>query len=466
VTSTADSGAGSLRDVLAAAAANEVITFAAALDGATITLTSGPLEVSGRSVTLDASGLSGGVKLSGNNASRVLTITAEADVTLKKLHIRGGREIANKGGGLLVAESALRMEDCSIEGCEALSDGGGIWLNSVTGSITRCRISGNSAGNFGGGLFIIGASALTVSSSQVSGNASATGGGFYIISASPVLVGCTIQGNSGSGVATQTFAAPALRNSILWDNRGGGGTTLAAQQLRNIRVFNPVINTDPAPAVDSCLIEGATDANSFADANLTTWGSGNLNGTTSQPRFISAPAASSAPGSNANLRLRSTSDALNAGSNALTSDLTDLARRPRIQATTVDLGAFEGAYVSFALLHPGMDPNGDQNGNGLNNLAEYAMGRDPAAPHTHPGLPGITRNGNSWTLALSERTNAADIVTTWCSSPDCATWTPLRPTTDFLIISSTQTGTRNDFLLDLDGAQPRRFFKQIFSTGN
>lgn len=464
VSSTANSGAGSLRDVLAAAAPGEVIDFAPGLNGATITLTSGELALVGRSVTLDASALTAGVTVSGNNNARILSITSGSNVILKKLHFVAGREAANKGGGLLVAESTFVMQDCSIQGCYASTDGGGIWLNSANATLSRCRISGNESGNFGGGLFIIGNTPLSLTSSQVSGNKSTTGGGIYILAANPELINCTIQGNSGSGVATQTFAAPQLRNCILWANRGGGNTT-AAQQLRNISVFNPILNTDPAPGVGFCLIEGANSTADFADGNLTTWNSGNLNGSTSQPAFINSPAATAAPTTSANVRLRSTSAASNSGSNAASTDPTDLAARPRIQGGTVDLGAFEGAYVSFALLYPGLDPNGDENSNGLSNFGEYALGRDPAADASAPGLPRIAINGASLFLTLSERNNAAEVQPRWWTSVDLDSWTDMLPNIDYQVESiSSPPGARTEYVLKLIG--PKRFYQQRLASGN
>jgi hypothetical protein len=465
VSSTANSGAGSLREVLAAAAPGEVINFAPALEGATITLTSGELALSGRNVTLDASALRGGVTLSGNNSTRILSITAGSNVTLKNLRFVAGREAANKGGGLLVAESALAMQDCTIQDCHAGTDGGGIWLNSATGSLTRCKIVGNESGNFGGGLFIIGNTPLSLTSSQVTGNKSAIGGGIYVLSASPQITNTTIQGNSGSGMATQTFAAPTLRNCILWANRGGGGSTVASQQLRNISVFNPSLNTDPAPNVGFCLVEGANSAADFSDNNLTTWSSGNLNGSTSQPAFIHSPAATAAPTTAANVRLRATSAASNAGSNAATSDLSDLTSRPRVQGGTVDLGAFEGAYVSFSLLHPDLNPDGDANSNGLSNFAEYALGRDPAAATSSTGMPSISLSAGAPFLTLSERNNAADVLPRWRTSIDLSTWTDMLENTDYQIESTSTPATgRTEYVIKLIG--PKRFYQQRHSSGN
>jgi hypothetical protein len=465
VSTAANSGAGSLRDALAAAAPNETITFAASLNGATITLTSGELSVDARSLTLDASALPAGVSVSGNNSTRILAVTGGSNVTLRNLHFVAGREAANKGGGLLVAESTFVMQDCSIQGCYAATDGGGIWLNSANATLTRCRISSNESGNFGGGLFIIGDTPVSLTSSQIAGNKSTTGGGLFILSANPQLTNCTIQGNSGSGVASQTFAAPQLRNCIVWANRGGGATTIAAQQLRNISVFNPLLNTDPSPNVGFCLVEGANSAADFADANLTTWSSGNLNGSTSQPVFINSPAASAAPNSTANLRLRAASAASNTGSNAATTDLSDLAARPRIQGGTVDLGAFEGTYVSFTLLYPALNPDGDENANGLSNFAEYALGRDPAAGATAPGLPHIAADAGVLFLTLSQRNDAADVVARWRTSIDLAAWTDMLENIHYQIEStSTPSSGRTEYILKLIG--PTRFYRQLLTTGN
>lgn len=464
VTTTANSGAGSLRAVVAAASPGESITFAGALDGATIALTSGPIELAGRELTIDASGLPSGVLISGNLASRVFTITSGSTVTLRNLHIRHGREAANKGGGLLVAESSLTMEDCSVSDCYASTDGGGLWLNEVSGAIRRCRIAGNESGNFGGGAFVIGSATPAFGSCAFAGNKSTTGGGLYVISSNPQLTNCTIQGNAGSGLASQTFAAPVLRNCLVWGNRGGGGTTTAAQQLRNIHVFNPIINTDPNPSVSHSLVEGANSSADFNDSNLTTWGSGNLNGTSADPMFINATPATSAPATTANLRLRSGSAASNSGNNPSATETSDLAGRPRVQDTTVDLGAYEGTYVTFALLHPALNPLADANGNGLNNLTEYAMGRDPQAP----GLPAPAIGGapGSWSLTFSQRNNAADVTIRWCTSTDCNSWTTMLTPADYSTAAATTTGTRTDHTLNLNGSDTRRFFRQVITTSN
>ena len=190
VTNSADSGPGSLRFVLAAAVDTEVIDFALALNGATIPLSSGPLSITGLTLTLDASALPSGIILSGNHSSRILSITEGADVTLRSLHLRSGREEASNGGGLFAMSCRLVLDGCSIQDCVSGFDGGGLWGNGVTGSFQRCKIAGNQSGSFGGGVFLIGISGvggLDITSSQISGNLASFGGGIYNLAASPTL---------------------------------------------------------------------------------------------------------------------------------------------------------------------------------------------------------------------------------------------------------------------------------------
>ena len=96
VTSTADSGAGSLRQAIADAVSGDTIDFA--LDGCpcTITLTSGELVID-KSLTIQGPGANL-LAVSGNSATRVFSVTAD-DVEMVGLHITRGFNHQGIGGG-------------------------------------------------------------------------------------------------------------------------------------------------------------------------------------------------------------------------------------------------------------------------------------------------------------------------------------------------------------------------------
>ena len=87
VTNTNDSGAGSLRAAIASAADGDTIDFASALNGQTITLTSGVLFIS-KNLTIDGPGAEL-LAVSGNNSGRVFEITST--VTISGVTVRDGQ---------------------------------------------------------------------------------------------------------------------------------------------------------------------------------------------------------------------------------------------------------------------------------------------------------------------------------------------------------------------------------------
>ncbi|MFW6198124.1 MAG: choice-of-anchor Q domain-containing protein [Myxococcota bacterium] len=101
VTSAADDGSGSLRQVLADAADGEVVGFDPALAGETIALET-ELQV-GASVTLDGTGAPG-VTLDGQGATRILTVAKGRDTTFVGLRFVGG-STTGPGGAIHVGQS-------------------------------------------------------------------------------------------------------------------------------------------------------------------------------------------------------------------------------------------------------------------------------------------------------------------------------------------------------------------------
>lgn len=451
VTNTLDQGSGSLRAAIVAASNGETITFAQELNGATITLTTGELSITGLQLNIDASGLPSGIRISGNNSSRIFSITNNANVSLNSLDLFNGNSLNGNGGGIYATQSQLNCVNSTVRNCVSSSEGGGIYASGVSGTIDRCSLLGNDCVGFGGGIQFFGALTQILENTVISGNRAGAGGGIAIISASPTIINCTIQGNSGTGVQLEFSSTPNLRNTIVWGNRSGGGS-IASQQIRNGSTAN----------VDYCLVEGAFSTLHNLDGTLST----------NNPKFIK-PAnptdSSTPPTSTSDLRVFTNSPVLNVGDNSSNSTSLDRDGKARIQNGTIDLGAFETGYVTFAFLHPSLSPTGDSNGNGLSNFLEYATGIDPSAPDDPSVRPAFSTSGGFNFLTSSERSNAADTQGFWQSSTSLASnsWQQMVLGINYTVQSTSYpTPSRQQTVLKLLDGGTRRFYRQGFTNEN
>ena len=111
VTTTSDSGNGSLRQIVASASGGSTITFDPSLSGQTITLTSGELLLN-QNLTIDGSALASGVTISGNNSSRVFETGSGTTCVFTRLTITNG---FNSGlGGAVLNGGTLTVNQCTI----------------------------------------------------------------------------------------------------------------------------------------------------------------------------------------------------------------------------------------------------------------------------------------------------------------------------------------------------------------
>jgi CSLREA domain-containing protein len=288
VTSTADSGAGSLRaaiDQANAALGRDVILFAPSLAGQTITLTSGALGITddvsiggparfgtlvlspagalGVRIDANADG-DGNAATSGSGNRRAFEITNGADATLDSLLITGGATSGTfgHGGGVYAGlDTALTIRDSTISGNATsgiAAHGGGIFAAGASLLLVSSVVSGNRvtgiSDSWGGGIaassgllgvfdsdgrattMTVPVTSVTILDSEISGNASsgykARGGGISATTLS--LTNSTVSGNSvtdtgnraegGGGIAVEAGGTVSIVNATITGNTATSAT--------------------------------------------------------------------------------------------------------------------------------------------------------------------------------------------------------------------------------------------------
>ncbi len=204
VTTTADSGAGSLRAVVASAPNNSIITFAPGLSGQTITLTTGELLIS-KNLTITGPGAAS-LALSGNNSSRMINVSTGVTLNLVGLTLRNGR--STNGANSFVAGSL---------GGNGLP-GGGIF-NAGELNLTNCVLTANRTGDGGNGWPAVNPPSSTPSTS---GGAGGLGGGIYN-QGTLRLFGCTVHGNGCGDGGYGGFGNFGANTGGLGGRGGDGG---------------------------------------------------------------------------------------------------------------------------------------------------------------------------------------------------------------------------------------------------
>jgi hypothetical protein len=262
VTSLEDSGPGSLRESVVGAPMGARITFGTALAGQRLTLTSGEIALNSL-FTIDASALSGGVTLAGNNASRLLNIGAGGSVTLVGLTLTNGRVTSGHGGAIFNG-GVLTVDRCTVAGNTANEGHGGAIFNGGVLTVNRCTVAGNSANNGqGGGIHNPAGSRVTLLNSTFQGNTAYEGGAVRCTGGALAATNCTFTANIASigGACSIADGGPEAQLSHLTiaGNQatngfyGGGGLFFYAQSatLRNSIV---AANTSSGGAGDLDLV--------------------------------------------------------------------------------------------------------------------------------------------------------------------------------------------------------------------
>ena len=228
VTTVADAGPGSLRQVVGNACDGATINFAASLSGQTITLSGGQIPVN-RQITVE-NPHAPGLTISGNNASRMFYVSSGSSLSLSDLSLGHGR-VSGTGGGAILNEGGLvNLNRVSLLNNASALDGGALYNDNGGGiNILNSALIDNLAENGHGGGIYNNDGTINAGNSTLSGNAAQSdGGGIYNLQGLLNLSNSTLSGNTadrsalnqgdGGGIFNGTGTV-AVANTLIAANR-------------------------------------------------------------------------------------------------------------------------------------------------------------------------------------------------------------------------------------------------------
>ena len=285
-------------------------------------------------------------------------------------------------GGGAVFEGTATLTDCTFSDNTASSnssaDGGGAYFD-VEATLTGCAFTDNTANDDGGGAYFRGIATLTdcifTDNTTTRISSLSNGGGAYF-SKGGTLVNCVVANNragfDGGGVYLSregTVINATFYNNTA-DNEGGGiffrsdpatlqnslfvGNT-AEDAASGHQVYVNNVSASHVVTIQHNLLEGGATG---ATAGIVYWAPGAAGITEASTVDASDPGlvfASTDANDDDYLRLREFSPAVGAGNNDYLSNgtadpnddiKTDVVGAARIQAVTVDLGAYESAFAT------------------------------------------------------------------------------------------------------------------------
>ncbi|MCP2731548.1 hypothetical protein [Limnofasciculus baicalensis] len=231
VTTTANSGTGSLRSAIVVAQSGDTIKFDSSLAQKTITLASSQLEIN-KNLIIDGVNAPG-LKINGNNAYRVFDVTTASNVTIRNLTISNGKTTGvgenGAGAGIRTASgSTLQVVNTTFQNNYANGSGGGAIFAGFrsTTTVTNSRFNGNSTAannetgksqRGGGAIAIKSESALTVNNSQFNNNNGVNGGAINTLLSSLKIEKSTFTKNTSTNSGGAIFvdgASAKINDSI------------------------------------------------------------------------------------------------------------------------------------------------------------------------------------------------------------------------------------------------------------
>jgi hypothetical protein len=239
----------------------------------------------------------------------------------------GGTSDGN-GAGVFNFQSSPVFRNCSIRNNHADNVGGGIYNNVSGPLLINCAVAYNSS-NGGAGMANYNSEPV-LKNCVLAFNSSANNGGAMsnVFGSTPQLINCTVVKNTavaaGDGIYNQLNSSPVITNSLSWNN-GGAGNEIVNQDVASVPVVSYSHIQGGYAGCSNCTNAAINpDMINIDDAD----GPDNIFGTPDD-----------------GLQLMTNSPCVNQGNNVVVTILTDITNNPRIQNSTVNIGAYENNYV-------------------------------------------------------------------------------------------------------------------------
>lgn len=302
VTNLNDTGAGSLRDTISAAAPGDTVNFNSGLSG-TVNVASEILV--DKALTIQGPGAST-VTVDGGDNNRIFRIaptTGGDPVSISGLTFANGNAGSDSGGAILATNTNLTLDSATIRDSAAGAnsgsfkyDGGGgglaVFGGSSTLTVTDSRIADNTSTDYGGGIETASLQGdVTITGSTLSGNVAAEYGGglaIYDQSADVTITESTVSGNDGgtrdgggiwfedvfSGGAVTVSDSTFSANET---DRAGGGMSFGENFSGPVLVSNSTVSGNSAADGGGVQFADLEPGGSFALDNSTVTGNSAAN---------------------------------------------------------------------------------------------------------------------------------------------------------------------------------------------
>lgn len=374
VTSTADSGPGTLRQAVIDIPAGGTIDFNVA---GPIVLTSGQINMN-KNMTLDATGA--GLTIDGNGNSRIFGVYSSAVVNLLNIEMTNANAPAAFGGAIEISIGTLNASNCTFRD-NIGGNGGAVSVGFGTGNFVNCNFINNTSTAQAGALDLNTNGFFSVTNCLFYNNSSPTNGGAISIAfnATGPITNCTIADNSAGGTGGGIYQDPSAgavdyNNNIVANNTNGAA---------------PNIFVGAAATASNNLI---TD---FTGSGFTPGTNGNITG---DPRFFNAAGGNyrltdQSPAVNAGDASLLPSDILDADGNGNTGEVlpVDIDLTARVKVCEVDMGCFEHVVTALYVL------NTDDSGPGSLRAAIDCANAEPAIDDIFFDIDG----GGTHTITLT-----------------------------------------------------------------